>query len=140
MSFPLVAGGNIPPARFVTLSGNNNTVVVSASGDACFGISANYTHNVPGTIGGVAIDDGYAAISGMGITVYDQSDSERGQPIFVELGGTVSIGNFLKPGAANDGKAIATTADGDFYGARALESGVSGQLIKVQVITGYRGA
>ncbi len=132
-----MAGGNIPPARFVTPSTPNRTVLVSASGDICIGISKLATHNVPGTIGGVAIDDGYLAIAGMPVAIFLQGDSEDGHDIWLELDGTVAFGDFLKPGTNNDGKGITAGAT-TFYGARALAPGIAGQIIKVQVITGYK--
>ncbi len=85
----------------------------------------------------MAIDDGYAAIAGMSITVFLQGDSEDGHDIWLELDGTVAYGDFLKPGTGNDGKGITAGAT-TFYGARALAAGVAGQIIRVQVITGYR--
>lgn len=138
MAKGFVAAGNVPPCRFVTMSTTvDHAVVVSASGDICCGISGKGVHNVPGTIGGVAVDDGYAAISGMSCPVFLQGDSEDGHDIWLELDGTVTQGDFLKPGTGNDGKGITAGAT-TFYGARALSSGVAGQLILVQVITGYR--
>lgn len=137
MPFSFIAGGNIPPCRFVTPTTAKNTVLVSSSGDVCIGISGKGSHNVPGTIGGVAVDDGYVAIAGMSVPVYVQEDSGRGQDIWLELDGTVANGDFLKPGTGNDGKGITAGAT-TFYGARALEPGTAGQIIKVQVITGYR--
>lgn len=136
----LMAGGNIPPARFVTATTPNRTVIVSLSAAIPFGISKLATHNVPGTIGGVAIDDGFLAIAGMPVGVFVQGDSEDGHDIWLELDGTVAYGDFLKPGSNNDGKGITASADGDWYGARALAPGVAGQIIKVQVMIGCRGA
>lgn len=138
MAFGFVANGNITPSRFVTPSSLDRTVVQSGSGDKPIGISGKWTHNVPGTIGGVAVDDGYCAISGMSLTVFDQADSEHGQDIWLECGATVSYGDYLKPDSS--GRGITAGSDGDFYGARALSAGTVGQLIKVQVIMGSRGA
>lgn len=134
-----IAGGNIAPSRFVKPSTTaNQTVVQAGAGDIVCGISQKGTHNVPGTIGGVAVDDGYAAVAGMSVGVFDQSDTARGQFIDLELGGTVTAGDYLKSDV--NGKGVTATADGDYYGARTNRSGVAGQLIQVQVITGYRGA
>ncbi len=138
MAFSWIAGGNIAPSRFVKPSTTApHTVLQCTTTDKPVGISMKGTHNVPGTIGGVAIDDGYAAVAGMSIGVFDQADSEKGQFIDLELGGTVTAGDFLKPDT--DGKGVVASADGDWYGARTFVPGVAGQLIQVQVITGSRG-
>ncbi len=52
----------------------------------------------------------------------------------------MSAGNLLKPNTNGDGTGIATTADGDAYGARALRNGTSGDIIPVEVLVGERGA
>lgn len=144
MAFSWIAGGNIAPSRFVKASTTANNTALQATdgsashGDPVVGISQKGTHNVPGTIGGVAIDDGYAAIAGMSVGVYDQADSEKGQFIDLELGGTVAAGDYLKSDA--NGKGVTSSTDGDYYGARTFVAGVAGQLVRVQIITGMRGA
>jgi hypothetical protein len=52
----------------------------------------------------------------------------------LKLAGTVSAGAFLT--ATTGGEAIATTTDGDYYGAIALYPGVDGDLIEVLVQQG----
>lgn len=137
MAQGFIAGGNISPSRFVKATTPNRTVVqCSGATDLIIGISGIGTHNLPGTIGGVAIDDGYHAISGLPCEVFLPEDSARGQIILLELGGTVAWGDTLT--SDGSGKGITTVTDANWYGARALSSGVSGQLIKVQVITGMR--
>lgn len=134
-----IAGGNIAPSRFVKASTTaNQTALQAGSGDVPVGISQKGTHNLPGTIGGVTIDDGYAAIAGMSVGVFDASDTAKGQFIDLELGGTVTAGDFLKPDT--NGKGVTAGSDGDWYGAKTNRSGVAGQLIQVQVILGCRGA
>ena len=135
-----VFGGNVAPSRFVTQTTPNRTVIVASSGNPVIGITGKATHNVPGTIGGVAVDDGFAGVNGMSAPVFVQGDSEDGHDIWIELDGTVAWGDLLKPGTNNDGKAITAGTDGDFYGARAMAAGVAGQLIKCQVMIGIRGA
>ncbi len=137
MAQGFIAGGNIPPSRFVKATTTNRTVILcTAATDNIIGISGIGTHNLPGTIGGVAIDDGYHAISGLPCEVFLPEDSALGQIILLELGGTVSWGDTLTSDTV--GKGITTVTDANFVGARALASGVSGQLIKVQVITFMR--
>jgi len=50
------------------------------------------------------------------------------------LGGTVTRGKFLKSDSA--GKGVQVTAEGDLYGAMAMASGVSGDVIPVEVMNG----
>jgi len=56
-----------------------------------------------------------------------------GVPARLVIGGTVTRGDKLK----SDGSArgIATTTAGDIYGAKALQSGVSGDIINVEPVT-----
>ncbi len=124
MGLSLVAGGNINPSRFVTQSTTSDRVcTLSASGDKPIGISNPGSHLTPL----LSFDDGFAAIAGEDLFVYDKDDSEA----WLELGGTVTAGDFLKPDGSNTGKGITATT-GNFYGARALVSGVNGQVVKVQ--------
>ncbi len=137
MAQGFIAAGNIPPMRFVIASSTSNrAVVLATSNSLVIGVSGSDTHNLPGTVGGVAIDDGYHAISGLPCLVYLPEDTDKGQPIYIELGGTVAWGDLLE--ASTNGVAVTSSSAGHFYGARALTSGVSGQFIKVQVITGTR--
>lgn len=125
MSSSFVAGGNIPPSRFVSQSSTlNRTVTVSASGDKPIGISQIGTHLTPL----LTLDDGYAAVAGENLQIYTKDDEEA----WLELGvGGCAPGDFLKPDAAGTGKGIAATT-GAFYGARALVNGIEGQVVKVQ--------
>lgn len=49
----------------------------------------------------------------------------------VKLGGTVAIGDWVTTDTA--GKGVATTTDGDIVIGRALEAGVDGDIIEVQM-------
>ena len=51
----------------------------------------------------------------------------------LKIGGTVTRGDKLKSDSA--GRGIATTAGGDIYGAKALQSGVVDDLINVETVT-----
>lgn len=133
MSSSFLAGGNIPPSRFVSLSTTlDRTLVLSASGDLPVGISQLGTHLVPA----LGIDDGYAAVAGENVRVYTQDDEEA----WLELSGTVAPGDLIKPDLSGNGTGIKSSADGDNYGARAYTNGVSGQIVKVKPLTGQRGA
>jgi hypothetical protein len=125
-----VANGNIVMSRFVMLDTTAlGKVVAATAGAEIFGISQKGSRRTP--YGG--LDDGNAAIAGENLSIY--GDTER---CLLELGGTVTIGQRLK--ASTGGVGIATTADGDEYGAIAEQNGVSGDLITVYITTGQRGA
>lgn len=123
-SFSKLPGGNIHPSRFVKLQ-TDNTVVEAGSGEAMFGISPPSTRNMALT----GWDDGYAAISGdPAMNIYGPGDDA----CKLELGGTVSVGQYIKSGSAGVG--VVATSDKDHVGAQAMEAGVSGDLIKVKPI------
>jgi len=132
MSHSFVAGGNIAPSRFVSLStSSDRTVVQSGSGDTTvIGISQIGTHLTPL----LSLDDGFAAVAGENVKVYEPEDHEG----WLELGGTVASGDFLKPDA--NGKGVTASSDGDFYGAKAIQAGTVGQIVKVKPLLGFRGA
>ena len=128
-----VAAGNIAPSRFVTPSTSaDNKVTQATAGQAVCGISHVGVRNVPGS--SLGLDDGYHAIAGENCGVHEPPESW----VLLELGGTVTRGDYLK--SDGSGKGVAATTDKDAYGARALRSGVSGELIPVQVILGYLAA
>lgn len=52
----------------------------------------------------------------------------------LKLAGTVAAGAYLT--ATTGGEAIATTTDGDYYGAIALRGGVDGDIIEVLCVQG----
>jgi len=52
----------------------------------------------------------------------------------LKLGGTVSVGSWIKSDA--NGAGVATTTDKEVYNAQALSDGVSGDIIAVKVVTG----
>lgn len=61
--------------------------------------------------------------------------AKQGGGAKLALGGTVARGGFIKTDA--NGKGVACATDGDFYGARANDSGVDGDIISVEVMQGY---
>lgn len=135
MSRSFMPNGNIIPSRFVkqdtsTLGGY---VLQAGASDTPIGVSQPGTHQPP--IPG--LDDGFAGIQnvGMPIEVFMSGDE-----CWLEIGAAVTLGDFLKP--STNGVAITASADGDIYGAIALQSGTaSGQLIKVRVThPEFRGA
>jgi hypothetical protein len=118
-----IADGDILPCRFVTLVGASadGRVLAAGAGVRPYGISQKSTRRSP------YIDSvGNAAQAGEPIKVYDRP----GERCPLELGGTVTRGDFLKASTAGVGIVIAS--DQDEYGAVALESGVSGEIIAVE--------
>lgn len=121
------AGGNIYPCRFVSYSGEYVVTQTGANGK-CFGISQPGTNEAPTP----SESNGYAAISGQQLTVYQ----ETSEPL-LELGGTVSAGDELK--SDTNGKGVALAGSGsENIGAIALQDGVSGTKIKVRMIRSHR--
>lgn len=115
------AGGNISPSRFVKITATG-TVSQTGAGEVCDGISQEGTRRV--ALDG--LDDGYAAIAGYDIEYYGDNAE-----CLLELSGTVTIGQRIK--ADTNGTGVASTADGEEYGAICLKAGVSGDLVIVRV-------
>ena len=128
-SFSKLPGGNIHPSRFVKLQ-TDNTVVEAGSGDAPWGISQASTRALALTAdtGGLSgLDDGYCGVAnGPPINIFGPGDDQ----CKLELGGTVTIGAYLK--ASTNGVGVAATTDKDRVGAVALEAGSSGDVVLVK--------
>lgn len=130
-SFTKVSNGNIAPCRFVTIATTAKDRVTQATagsgsaGDPPYGISGTGTRNRPSSL---ANDDGFIAIAGENVLVWGNPEKD----VFLELGGTVTAGDSLKSDA--NGKGLTTTTANDWIGAIAMESGVSGDLVRVQVV------
>lgn len=124
-----VAGGNISPSRFVKLdTGNDGKALQCGAGEMAYGISGPDVRNFPYG----SLDDGYHAVAGTNCRVFG-----LGERCWLELGGTVTPGVLLKSNA--DGKGVAVSANNDFYGAVSIQGGVAGDLIEVEVRSGYYG-
>jgi len=123
VNVPLVAGGDINPSRFVTIDTTARyTVVESNSGDTkILGISDESTKNAPQT-GGSDLH----AESGDHVRIFGYTEDP-----LLKLGGTVTAGDFIKPDNAGKGVTAGAAA---VAAAIALESGVDGDLIKVQIV------
>lgn len=123
--FGYVAGGNISPAVFVMLSTTaDSTILQATAGALTIGVSSRSTHTAPLS----GLDDGYNAVEGESVRIFVE-----GEVCGLTLGGTVAAGDRLK--ATTNGVAITGTA-GATYGARALEAGISGEIIQVIVENG----
>ena len=123
-----IAGGTIEPCRFVKADATGPFKVIQAAAitDKIVGISQPGSHDAPG-LSGSGTD---AAVSGESINVLG-----LGEEGLLELGGTVDEGDYLRSDANGKGVALAFTFSGTataFYGARALEAGISGDFRRVQ--------
>lgn len=118
------ASGTIAPCTFVTISSSfDEQVQQSTTGDLPIGIMWERQRDTPGLAGS---DTTIAAISGdYGFRIYALGDD-----CLLELAGTVSAGQAVKPNAS--GKGI-SGAPGDNVGGYALQSGTSGTKIRVVV-------
>lgn len=123
-SVPVKAGGDINPARFVTLSNAaNHTVVEANSADTkVIGVSAEFTKSVDSTL---------HSSDGLSPTIF-----RRGTDPMLTIGsGGCTAGDFLKPD--NDGKGV-TAGSGDVAHAQAYESASENEKAKVEVISPFR--
>jgi len=124
----MVAGGDIRQARFVKLStAADYTLLEADANERIFGISVDAAQDAP-----IPSASANAAESGDLFQFYGPGDE-----CLLELGGTVTRGGRLKSDADGKGVAVATTGTtSQEYGAEALESGVSGEKIRVRVLLG----
>lgn len=124
MSRTYRAGGDVGPCRFVTQSTSNpDEVTESNSGEQPVGISGKDTRTPPYP----GLDDGLHAVSPESVLVYTAGDEA-----LLDLGGTVTQGDYVKPD--NSGKGVTSSTDKDKVCAKALESGVDGERIRVSVL------
>jgi hypothetical protein len=127
-SHSMVAGGDIRPARFIKVStAADYTCLEADANEAVIGISTNATRDAP-----IPNADTDAAEAGD-----DLHYNPIGSVCDLELAGTVARGDEIKSDA--DGKGVVRATTGTTlqnFGAIALESGVSGEFIKVLVVRG----
>lgn len=121
-SYSKLANGNVSPCRFVKLDSDQGRVVTCGAGENMYGISSPHTRRL--ALSGW--DDGFAAVAGENLNIIGPGDDEG----LLELGGTVTHGQYIKSDA--DGKGVAATSDKDKVGAQCLQAGVSGDLVKVK--------
>ena len=124
----LVAGGDIYPSRFVTLStSEDNTGIQSTANSEIIGVSQVGTNYPP--LDNLSLD-GYAATDGQPFRLIGD-----GEQCLVEAGGVITNGQKLM--SDGDGKAVAIATTGTTIqnsGAIALQSAsASGVMILVQV-------
>lgn len=122
-SVTYVASGNVAPMRFVGLVSGSDYKVFQATGST------------------IAL----AGISGMDVQSFDATNHATdgktcrvygvGEVALLELGGTVSAGNYLTSDSNGKGVAVSTTATArGEVGGFALRSGQSGEYIQAVVI------
>lgn len=125
-----VAGGTINPSVFVTpLSGTDNTVVQSVSGDAPIGISGPGVKFAPIP----QITSNPHAQVGDELRVFQDGET---CPLTLGAGGC-NAGDYLKPDGNGNG-IVATHTSTDIYAAQAKQGGVAGSVVLVQVVR-WRG-
>jgi hypothetical protein len=99
-------------------------ILQAGAGDLVVGISGSATRRAE------YIDSsGKHAIAGEPAKFHDDTEE-----CWLEAGGTITVGDRLKSDA--NGKGVTTTTDKDKYGAIALQSGASGDYIRVKVRIG----
>lgn len=126
-----VAGEDILPGRFVTPDITADyTVKMADDGTAkIVGISQYVSCEAPLP----SLSTVYAAKSGYPVPVHGQADTMSD----LVLGGAVTRGDFLTATANGAG---VTASAGEYYGAVAQESGVSGDRIRVLLLFGQLNA
>lgn len=129
----LMAAGNIYPSRFLKMSSTAFKCEQAAANGVVIGVSQEGT-NYPPINDTLITIAGYAAIAGQNIRIFGEGDE-----CLLELGDTVTAGQLLKSDANGKGVPILTNAGAStpqYYGARALQGGASGEKIRVQVTIG----
>lgn len=123
------AAGNITPLSFVVMNTatDNQYVLASGTSTPIAGISGRGTRRPPGDFFN---DDGFIAISGENFQIFRPPLEEAE----LRLGGTVAAGDLLTSDGSGFG--ITTTTTAQQIGARAMQAGVSGQIITVQPMFG----
>ncbi|MDE2101453.1 MAG: hypothetical protein KGL39_29680 [Patescibacteria group bacterium] len=133
MAKSFMPNGSVTASRFVKLDATQTGgyVLQCGAGDIITGVAQQGTQEAPL----VGLDSAFAGTQEQNeILVYTPPDT-----CTLEIGAAVSLGDFLKSDAS--GRGITAGTDGDWYGARAMQSGTAaGQLIRVEVIIGSRGA
>jgi hypothetical protein len=121
-----VANGNISPSVFVKLDTTTaGRVLQAGAGDDVYGVSQQGVRNLPYA----SLDDGFAAIVGENIRVYEDDEE-----CWIQVAVTVTAGQKLKPTTGGVGTPV--TANNDIYGCITLQDGTAGKLVKVKVQKG----
>ncbi|HUT90250.1 MAG TPA: hypothetical protein VMY37_12180 [Thermoguttaceae bacterium] len=128
-----VAGGTIPPSRFVIgdTDNDNRVLVATANAEQVVGVSQTGTNKVPLSD---LVTTSYAAVEGEPLKVYGQGDF-----CLIEAGAATTRFGLLKADSVGRAVNVATTgATQQHYGAIGLEAaGAAGQMIRCQVLIGH---
>jgi len=123
-SYSKLPSGNIKPSRFVVLQADGTVQQAGANAD-CWGIAQPSVRNL--ALAGW--DDGYAGVAGgPPINIYGPGDDEA--PLVISA--TVTAGQLLKSDANGEGTPV--TTNGDLACARAVISGIAGDVIPVKPV------
>jgi hypothetical protein len=124
-SYTRTASADIYPMRFVKIDTTTPFHVLQATaGDKIYGISQEGQRRIDYVAG----TDSRAAAAGEDLNIHGPPEKD----VLLMLGGTVTQGDSLKSDASGFG--VTTTSTGDWIGAIAMASGVSGQAIPVQTV------
>ena len=134
-----VAGNTINPFSFIIGQPGVELGALQCTGSGeIIGIGAEFTMAMMGQALG-PVQGFPAAYAGQGIKVYEDGEDTV---IMVGSGQTVSPDNLLvSDGSGNAAPLNLAGVGNKFYGARAIEGGAAGDVIRVSVYTGsYNGA
>jgi hypothetical protein len=126
-----LSNGVIQPATFVKqdVGAGNNFMVIQAAAitDKIIGISQQGPYNPPGTINA---STAATTAAGQELIVYGE-----GEETLLQIAATIATGTYLTSNASGQGIAVAFTLGANtlWAGAIALESGISGDWIRVLV-------
>jgi hypothetical protein len=125
-----IANGNILPTSFVKIDPTTNFGVIQATAitDAVIGVAQQGTYFPPGSQNA----DGLGAHQNQVIEIYGV-----GEESLLSITSTVTAGDYLKAGVNGVGVTLVKTFSGTtpaYTGAVALESGVTGDWIRVLVL------
>jgi len=129
-SYSRIASGDIQKCRFVAQVGGKPFYVrpVTSNSDHPVGVSDRASFNDPGVGKFYGQTSFPAGIDGYPLRVISSPDEA-----ILELAGTVAVGQYIKTDNTGRGVAATNLATDNVF-ARALESGVVGDLIRVVLI------
>lgn len=137
-SLSRIAGGTINPFTFI--QGQPGVMLgalqCTGGGVPIIGVGAEWTSAMMGqAIQTTLIPQGFpAAASGQSIRVYEDGENTV---MMVGSGFTVMPDDLLKSDASGNAIPVSTAAGIQYVGARAIEAGVAGDVIRVQVYTRF---